>query len=167
MEGHKGEQSDAPKAYTQCPMLRGLEVYKEQTTWVSLERGQWPKSWKGMTDLVCPLERALYGHPLAGAYWEHLYIDVAVYKCGVLPIPGWECLFDRPELQTLLSLFVDDLKVAGPNASVDKTEELLRKHLKLDDPTSFGRYPGCEQHELELSSDQSRQCLKHMFPLVF
>ena len=68
LKGNKGEQSDAPKAYTQCPMLNSLPGYKEQVTWVSLERDQWPPGWEGMLDPVCPLERALYGHPLAGTY---------------------------------------------------------------------------------------------------
>ena len=30
LEGHEGEQSDAPKAYTQCPMLKGVDGYNEQ-----------------------------------------------------------------------------------------------------------------------------------------
>ena len=31
---------------------------------------KWPKSWSSMEDPVVPLERNLYGHPLAGLSWE-------------------------------------------------------------------------------------------------
>ena len=84
MSGHKGERSDAPKAYTQCPMLKGVERYTEQETWMPLERDQWPKEWGGITDLVRPPERALYCHLLAWPYWDKFYIDVVVNVCVFL-----------------------------------------------------------------------------------
>ena len=90
LKGNKGEQSDAPKAYTQCPMLSSLPGYKEQVAWVYLERGQWPPEWEGMMNPVYPLDRALYGHPLAGIYWEWFYTDVAVNKSAFIHILGWE-----------------------------------------------------------------------------
>ena len=31
---------------------------------------QWPESWSSMGDPIVPLERNLYGHPLAGLLWE-------------------------------------------------------------------------------------------------
>ena len=43
----------------------------------------------------------------------------------------------------------------------------LRKHLKSNDPTPVGRYLGCEQHNIEMSSQDSRVYLEHMFPVVF
>ena len=38
--------------------------------WTSLPKHKWPKSWSSMEDPVVPLERNLYGHPLAGLLWE-------------------------------------------------------------------------------------------------
>ena len=35
-----------------------------------LPRLKWPKAWSSMEDPVVPLERNLYGHPLAGLLWE-------------------------------------------------------------------------------------------------
>ena len=32
-----------------------------------------PKSWSSMEDPVVPLERNLYGHPLAGLLWERQF----------------------------------------------------------------------------------------------
>ena len=37
--------------------------------WIRLPRHKWPKSWSSMEDPVVPLERNLYGHPLAGPLW--------------------------------------------------------------------------------------------------
>ena len=34
--------------------------------WIRLPRHKWTKSWSSMEDPVVPLERNLYGHPLAG-----------------------------------------------------------------------------------------------------
>ena len=34
---------------------------------------QWPKSWSSMEDPVVPLERNLYGHPLAGLFWKRQF----------------------------------------------------------------------------------------------
>ena len=34
--------------------------------WIRLARHKWPKSWSCVEDPVVPLERHLYGHPLAG-----------------------------------------------------------------------------------------------------
>ena len=38
--------------------------------WTRLPNLKWPKSWSSMEDPVVPLERNLYGHPLAGPLWD-------------------------------------------------------------------------------------------------
>ena len=54
---------DAPRLLkipkTECPDV-----------WTRLPRNRWPKSWESIEDPVVPLERNLYGHPLAGLLWE-------------------------------------------------------------------------------------------------
>ena len=54
---------DAPKLLkipkSECPDI-----------WIRLPKHKWPKSWSSMGDPVAPLERNLYGHPLAGLLWE-------------------------------------------------------------------------------------------------
>ena len=37
--------------------------------WIRLPRHKWPKSWSDIEDPMVPLERSLYGHPLAGLLW--------------------------------------------------------------------------------------------------
>ena len=51
--------------------------------WIRQPRHKWPKSWSSMEDPVVPLERNLYGHPLAGLLWERQFEKVLLKH-------GWE-----------------------------------------------------------------------------
>ena len=51
--------------------------------WIRLPRHKWPKSWSSMEDPVVPLERNLYGHPLAGLLWERPFEKILLKY-------GWE-----------------------------------------------------------------------------
>ena len=69
LPGCRGEQSDAVQAYTQAILYHGAKQNVE--TWVRIPKDQWPKSWHTKYKYpVVPLRLALYGHPLAGAFWE-------------------------------------------------------------------------------------------------
>ena len=52
-----------------------------------------------MEDSFVPLERNLYGHPLAGLSWERQFEK-----------RFWECSFVNREKGLLLSVYVDDMK---------------------------------------------------------
>ena len=69
IEGYDGRDSDAQKAYTQAKMA-SFEGNTE--TWIDLPVDQWPDEWKkkGYRRPIVRLIRNLYGHPLAGLYWE-------------------------------------------------------------------------------------------------
>ena len=73
-----------------------------------LPRHKWPKSWSSMEDPVVPLERNLYGHPLAGLLWERQFEKILL-KHGWEKIPNWECLFVHREKGLFLSVYVDDI----------------------------------------------------------
>ena len=64
-----------------------------------------------MEDPVVPLERNLYGHPLAGLLWER-QLEKVLLKHGWEKVPNWECLFANREKGLFLSLCVDDVKMA-------------------------------------------------------
>ena len=64
--------------------------------WIRLPRHKLPKSWSSMEDPVVPLERNLYGHPLAGLLWER-QSEKILLKHGWENIPNWECLFVHRE----------------------------------------------------------------------
>ena len=96
LPGCSGEQADAPSAYTQCEL--GAETPGVfPTTWITLPFEHWPKAWKERKaknpkfDPVCPLRLSLYGHPMAGVFWER-HCQVKLKEAGFVPVPGWECL---------------------------------------------------------------------------
>ena len=74
-----------------------------------------------MEDPVVPLERNLYGHPSAGLLSERQF-DKILLKYG------WG-LF--------LSVYLDDLKLAGKKQHIDPMWKILRKDVDLGEPTSF------------------------------
>ena len=86
--GMYGEEADASSAYTQAE-LGG------PPTWITLPKNQWPKEWHGKYDDSDPpvvrLRLSLYGHPLAGLYWEK-HCRAKLLSVGFEPVEGWECL---------------------------------------------------------------------------
>ena len=86
--------------------------------WIRLPRHKWPKSWSSMGDPVVPLERNLYGHPLAGLLWE-MQFEKILLKHGWEKIPKCECLFVHREKGLFLSVYVDDIKLAGKKQNIN------------------------------------------------
>ena len=62
-----------------------------------------------LEDPLVPLERNLYGHPLAGLLWERQFEKILL-KHGWEKIPNWERLFVHREKGLFLSVYVDDIK---------------------------------------------------------
>ena len=104
--------------------------------WIRLPRHKWPKSWSSMEDPVVPLARNLYGHPLAGLLWERQFEKILL-KHGWEKIPNWECLFVHREKGLFLSVYVDDIKLAGKKHNIDPMWKVLNKEVDLGEPTSF------------------------------
>ena len=115
--GCDGQAADAVSAYTQVKMEDAhklLKIPKSECPdiWIRLPRHKWPKSRFSMEDPVVPLERNLYGHRLAGLLWERQFEKILL-KHGWEKIPNWECLFVHRERRLFLSVYVDDIKLAG------------------------------------------------------
>ena len=53
-----------------APKFLNIQISECPDIWIRLPRHKWPKSWSSMEDPAVPLERNLYGHPLAGLLWE-------------------------------------------------------------------------------------------------
>ena len=85
------------------------------------------------------LERNLYGHPLAGLWWERQFEEVLM-GVGWKKVPNWECLFVHRKQGLFLLVFVDHIRMAG---------KTLMKFVDLGEPTSFldHVYLGCIQRE--------------------
>jgi len=141
LPGNHVMQADADMAYTQAT-LGGTP------TWVRLPKEQWPKEWhdRGYKDPVCPLIRALYGHPDAGGYWEK-HCEAHLLKCGFEPVKEWRSCFWHERLQLFLVVYVDDFKLAGPKTSFEEAWKLIRAGVKMGDPEEVGHYLGC-RHEI-------------------
>ena len=107
-----------------------------------------------MEDPLVPLERNLYGHPLAGLLWERQFEKILL-KHGWEKIPNWECLFVHREKGLFLSVNVDDIKLAGKKQNLDLMWKVLYKEVDLGDPTSFLDHEnlGCTQRQCQISKD--------------
>ena len=84
LPGFDGQAADAVSAYTQVKMEDAhklLKIPKSECPdiWVRPPRHTWPKSWSSMEDPVVPLEKNLYGHPLAGLLWERQFEKVFLF----------------------------------------------------------------------------------------
>ena len=108
MPGMSGQAADAVKAYTQVSLqeahvLLGLPKEKNPDTWISLPKSRRPTQWETVEDPVCPLERNLYGHPLAGLLWER-HMEKTLFKLGWCKVQGWECLYTHREKGLFMSV---------------------------------------------------------------
>ena len=62
---------------------------------------------------------------------------------------GWESCYIHPKWMMILSVYVDDFKMAGPAENMAAGWKLIRKGIKMEDPTPFGLYLGCYHETFE------------------
>ena len=146
-------------AYTQvkledAPKLLKIPKSECPDIWIRLPRHKWPKSWSNMEDPVVPLERNLYGHPLAGLLWERQFEKILL-KHGWEKVSNWECFFVHREKGLFLSVNVDDIKLAGKKQNINPMWKVLNKEVGLGEPTPFLDHEniGCTQRQCETSKD--------------
>ena len=89
-----------------------------------------------MEDRVVLLERNLYGHPLGGLLWERQFEKILL-KHGWEKIPNWEWLFVHHEKGLFLSVYVDDIKLAGKKQNLDPMRKVLNKEVDLGEPPAL------------------------------
>ena len=67
-----------------------------------------------------------------------------------MKVSNWECLFVHREKGLFLSVYVDDIKLAGKKQNIDPMWKLLNKEVDLGEPTSFLDHEnlGCTQREI-------------------
>ena len=59
----------------------------------------------------------------------------------------WRSVFYHPELDALLVVYVDDLKLAAPTKKIKNAWKSISSMIDIDDPEPFNRYFGCEHRE--------------------
>ena len=137
-----------------APKLLNIPKSECPDIWIRLLRHKWPKSWSSIENPVVPLERNLYGHPLAGLLCERQFEKILL-KYGWEKVSNWECLFAHREKGSFLSVHVDDIKLAGKKQNIDPMWKVLDKEVDLGEPTSFldHVYLGCTQRQCQISID--------------
>ena len=93
---------------------------------------------------VFRLNVALYGHPDSGTDWEH-HCNTSLKAAGFNNVGGdcWASCFYHKELDLLLSVYVDEYKLAGPKDNLSKGWSRDTQHLELDPPQPLNLYLGC------------------------
>ena len=140
--------------YTQVKMEGApplLKIPKSECPdiWIRPPKHKWPKSWSTVEDPVVPLERNLYGDLLAGLLWERQFEKVGK------KVPNWKCLFVNREKRLLLSVYVDDVELAGKKQNINPSWKILMKDVDLGEPTSCLDHVhlGCTERECQISKD--------------
>ena len=85
-------------------------------------------------------------------------------KHGWEKVPNWECLFVHREKGLFLSVYVDDIKLAGKKQNLNPMWKVLNKEVDLAEPTSFldHVYLGCTQRQCENKQRYCGQLQNHV-----
>ena len=135
IKGNKTTVADAIKAYVQS------DLKCKDPTYIEIPRYLCPRAWAGMTRPVCRLIKALYGHPEAGAHWERHLSDI-VKKLGGAVVPSHPSCFFFAKTRLLLSIYVDDLMLSGPESEHEKFWAELGASVNIEPPEDLDRYLG-------------------------
>ena len=134
-----GEEGDAIGAYTQAKLGGPL-------TWITIPKEYKPASWHKMviSSQLFHCYAILYGHPLAGLYWER-HCQGALFPIGFEKVKGWECLYVHRQDRLYLSVYVNDFKMAGRKSSLKPMWEKIKRVLDIDPPVplSGSTFLGC------------------------
>lgn len=133
--------ADATRAFLQA-LLESSE-----DTYVILPHELWLPSWKGkFRRPTVRLRRALYGHPLASAYWDKHLRRVLVTSLGFEAVDGHPSVFFQHETKLLVVVYVDDILASGPKHAQDQFWPALRKEVQLDDVEELSQFLGRFHH---------------------
>ena len=138
LPGCAGQASDAVSAKTQVKMEdvpKLLKIPKSECPdiRVRLPRHKWPKSLSSMEDPVVPLERSSFGRTVMGkAIWENP-VEIRLEEGFQLGL-----LIRTPGKTLFLSVYVDDIKLAGKQQNMDPMWTLLDVDI-TQQRSRFGR----------------------------
>ncbi len=136
-------------------------------TWITIHKEYWPSEWHGKyTEPVGLLKRNIYGHPLAGLFWQR-HCQSALFSFGWEQVKGWECLYKHRKDRLFLSVYVDDFKMAGLKSSMRPMWEKIATVLDIDPPQKLvdSTYLACMQSEFPCDDDM-RRIIASRQPLV-
>ena len=119
---HIIEQADATQAYTQASLPHGHTYIKLPARYRQecIDKGWIPADDKSLW--VVPLDKALYGHPESGAYWQDK-CEASIFAAGFERAgtnSEWRSCYYHPKYKVFLMVYVDDFKMSGPPEAVKK-----------------------------------------------
>ena len=145
LQGCSGQAADAASAFTQVKMEDASTLFQIPKSecpdiWIRLPRHKWPKSCSSMEDPVVPLERNLYGHPLAGLLWQRHFWNVY--------LSTEQEDYSYPSMWTISNW-------QAKQKNIEPTWTILMEDVDLEEPTSFldRVHLGCTQRECPMSND--------------
>lgn len=141
MPGNTVDGRDVEQAYLQAKM-------KGPKTHIQLPKEMWTPEMHRMKCPVVLLEKVLYGHKNSGAYWQEI-CDRQCPSAGFRPLSeNWPCVYWNDELDLMLIVYVDDMKMAGPAKNMEQAWEALGKGIDLFKPKADSdgvhNFLGCE-----------------------
>jgi hypothetical protein len=99
--------------------------------------------WSQFKCPVVHMKVALYGHPDSVSFWEQ-YCNEQVGQFGFRGFGAeWPSVFYHSEMRLLLTIYVDDFKLAGPEENISKGWDLLRTRIDIGPSSRAGMYLGC------------------------
>ena len=153
-----------------APQLHKIPMLECQDIWIRPPRHYWPKSCENIEDTVFPLERNVYGHPLAGLLWERQFEKVLL-ESEREKVPHWECLFVHRKQQLFLSVYVDDIKNEWKEAEYGSHVEEIdeERWFSWTNIISWSRvFKGLlnvNADQMKLLLRSTKKCLNHVFLL--
>ena len=98
--------------------------------WTSIRRsiGVYPSKNGRCSQIIenSQIGMSMYGHP--GLLWERQFEKILL-KYGWEKFPNWECLFVHRKKGLFLSVYVDDIKLAGKRQDIDPMWKVLNKEV--------------------------------------
>ena len=85
-----------------------------------------------------------------GGYWER-HCERGVKKAGFEPVgecAEWRSVYFNKETRVLCIIYVDEFKLAGPEAAVAQawTDIAIKGGIKITDPERSTQFLGCKHH---------------------
>ena len=143
LPGCAGQGADAVSAYTQVKMEDAHKLLKIKKIGMSRHLDSVTTTQKATIKVQyrrpSPSSRTKSAWSSFGSTIMGKAIEKILLKHGWEKIPNWECLFVHREKGLFLSVYVDDIKLAGKKQNLDPMLEVLNKEVELGEPNIFLR----------------------------
>ena len=140
-KGHKTTQSDVVKPYTQS------DLNTRVPTWVELPWELTPPEYRQLQRPCVRLWKSLYGHPESGFHWDKRFKQV-VEALGGEHSSLFQSSYFFKKTGLLLTLYVDDIVLSGPECAHDAFWAEVQSHLEIEPPSPVDRVLG-RKHLIE------------------